>query len=200
MKITNGKDFWAGLMFIGFGLGFMIVANNYAMGNAVRMGPAYFPTVLGGMLAVLGAAIFFRAFVSKISHPLGVFPFRLWFVVGGLVLGVFAFYTQVPRDGGAVEKIAHELLSGVAIGLLFAAFGPRSLWVILVSVVVFGYMLKPLGLVVASGLLIFGSAWGGHEFKTKEVAILFVLLAVFSVFAFVKGLGLPMNIWPAFLE
>ena len=200
MKITNGKDFWAGLMFIGFGLGFMIVANNYAMGTAVRMGPAYFPTVLGGMLAVLGAAIFFRAFVSKISHPLGVFPFRLWFVVGGLVLGVFAFYTQVPRDGGAVEKIAHELLSGVAIGLLFAAFGPRSLWVILVSVVVFGYMLKPLGLVLASGLLIFGSAWGGHEFKTKEVTILFVLLAVFSVFAFVRGLGLPMNIWPAFLE
>jgi hypothetical protein len=200
MKITNGKDFWAGLMFIGFGLGFMIVANNYAMGTAVRMGPAYFPTVLGGMLAVLGAAIFFRAFVSKIPHPLGVFPFRLWFVVGGLVLGVFAFYTQVPRDGGAVEKIAHELLSGVAIGLLFAAFGPRSLWVILVSVVVFGYMLKPLGLVLASGLLIFGSAWGGHEFKTKEVTILFVLLAVFSVFAFVKGLGLPMNIWPAFLE
>jgi hypothetical protein len=200
MKITNGKDFWAGLMFIGFGLGFMIVANNYAMGNAVRMGPAYFPTVLGGMLAVLGAAIFFRAFVSKMSHPLAVFPFRLWFVVGGLALGVIAYYTQVPRDGGDVAKIAHELLAGISIGLLFAAFGPRALWVILVSVVVFGYMLKPLGLVVATGLVVFGSAWGGHEFKTKEVTILFVMLAVFSVFAFVRGLGLPMNIWPAFLE
>jgi len=65
---------------------------------------------------------------------------------------------------------------------------------------VFGYLLKPLGLVVATGLLIFGSAWGGHEFKTKEAAFLFVALAIFSVFAFVKGLGLPMNIWPAFLE
>jgi len=200
MKITNGKDFWAGLMFIGFGLGFMIVANNYAMGTAVRMGPAYFPTVLGGMLAVLGAAIFFRAFVSKIPHPLAVFPFRLWFIVGGLALGVIAYYTQVPRDGGDVAKIAHELLAGISIGLLFAAFGPRALWVILVSVVVFGYMLKPLGLVVATGLVVFGSAWGGHEFKTKEVTILFVMLAVFSVFAFVRGLGLPMNIWPAFLE
>jgi hypothetical protein len=92
------------------------------------------------------------------------------------------------------------LLSGVAIGLLFAAFGPRSLWVLLVSVVIFGYMLKPLGLVVAAGLLVFGSAWGGHEFKTKEVTILFVLLATFSVYAFVKGLGLPMNIWPGILE
>ncbi len=174
MKITNGKDFWAGLMFIGFGLGFMAVANNYAMGTAVRMGPAYFPTVLGGMLAVLGAAIFLRAFMSKIPHPLQVFPFRLWFVVGGLVLGVIAYYTQVPRDGGEVAKIAHELLAGVSIGLLFAAFGPRSLWVILFSVVVFGYLLKPLGLVLATGVLIFGSAWGGHEFKTREVTFLFV--------------------------
>ena len=200
MKVANGKDFWAGLMFVGFGLGFMGVANNYAMGTAVRMGPAYFPTVLGGMLAVLGVAIFLRAFVSKIPHPVGVFPFRLWFVVGGLALGVIAYYTQVPRDGGDVAKIAHELLAGVSIGLLFAAFGPRSLWVILFSVVAFGYLLKPLGLVLATGVLIFGSAWGGHEFKTREVTFLFVALAVFSVFAFVKGLGLPMNIWPAFLE
>jgi hypothetical protein len=200
MKITNGKDFWAGLMFMAFGLGFMIVATNYAMGTAVRMGPAYFPTVLGGMLAVLGAVIFFRAFVSKISHPLAVFPFRLWFLLGGLALGVIAYYTQVPRDGGAVAKVAHMVLSGVSIGLLFAAFGPRSLWVLLVSVIVFGYLLKPVGLVVATGLLIFGAAWGGHEFKVKEVTLLFVGLAIFSVFAFIRGLGLPMNIWPGILE
>ena len=200
MRITNGKDFWAGLMFMAFGLSFMIVSTNYAMGTSVRMGPAYFPTVLGGILAVLGAAIFLRGFVSKIHHPLVVFPFRLWFVVGGIALGVIAYYTQVPRDGGDVARVAHELLSGVAIGLLFAAFGPRSLWIILFSVVVFGYLLKPLGLVIATGLLIFGSAWGGHEFKTKEVTLLFVGLAIFSVYAFVKGLGLPMNIWPAFLE
>ena len=65
MKIKNGKDFWAGLMFISFGLGFALVAQNYPMGSAVRMGPAYFPTVLGALLAVLGGAILFRAFVSK---------------------------------------------------------------------------------------------------------------------------------------
>jgi hypothetical protein len=177
----------------------MIVAQNYAMGTAVRMGPAYFPTVLGGMLAVLGSVIFLRAFVSKVSHPLKVFPFRLWFLLGGLALGVIAYYTQAPRDAGALWKVAHMLLSGVSIGLMFAAFGPRSLWVLLVSVIVFGYMLKPLGLVVATGLLIFGAAWGGHEFKVKEVTLLFVGLAIFSVFAFVRGLGLPMNVWPGIL-
>ena len=200
MKITNGKDFWAGVMFIAFGLGFMIVARNYAMGNAVRMGPAYFPTVLGGMLAVLGAAVLVRGFVSKISNPLAVFPFRAWLVVVGLVLSVVAFYTQPTRDAAMFAQIAHALLAGVAILMLFAAFGERSLWVILFAVVVFGYMLKPLGLVLATGLLVFISAWGGHEFKWKEVTIMAALLAAFSVLAFVKGLGLPMNVWPGIWE
>jgi hypothetical protein len=200
MKITNGKDFWAGVMFIAFGLGFMFVAQNYAMGNAVRMGPAYFPTVLGGMLAVLGAAVLVRGFVSKISNPLAVFPFRVWLVVVGLVLSVVAFYTQPTRDATMFAQIAHALLAGVAILMLFAAFGERSLWVILFAVVVFGYMLKPLGLVLATGLLVFISAWGGHEFKWKEVTIMAVLLAAFSVLAFVKGLGLPMNVWPGIWE
>ncbi len=200
MKISNGKDFWAGLMFIAFGLGFMFVAQNYAMGNAVRMGPAYFPTVLGGMLAVLGAAVFLRAFVSKIEHPLRVFPFRGWYFLVGVGLGVVAFYTQASREASIEWQIGHMLLAGLAVGLMFAAFGERSLWVILFSVVIFGYMLKPLGLVIATGLLVFVSAWGGHEFRVKEVTILSVALAVFSVFAFIRGLGLPMNIWPSIWE
>jgi len=200
MKITNGKDFWAGLMFIAFGGGFMYISGNYAMGTAVRMGPAYFPTVLGGMLMALGAMVLFRAFVSKLPNPLAVFPFRGWLVVGGLALGVMAYYTQPPRDAVIVWQVGHMFLAGGAIGLLFAAFGPRPLWVILFSVVVFGYLLKPLGLVLATGALIFGSAWGGHEFKWKEVTILSVALAIFSVIAFVRGLGLPMNVWPSFWE
>ena len=200
MKITNGKDFWAGLMFIAFGLAFMFVAQNYAMGNAVRMGPAYFPTVLGGMLAVLGAAVLARAFVSKISNPVAVFPFRYWLVLGGLVLSVIAFYTQPPRDAGMALQIGHALLAGIAILMLFAAFGERSLWVVLFAVVVFGYMLKPLGLVLATGLLVFISAWGGHEFRWKEVTIMAAILAAFSVAAFVYGLGLPMNVWPSIWE
>jgi len=200
MKIANGKDFWAGLMFIAFGLGFMFVSRNYAMGNAVRMGPAYFPTVLGGILAVLGAVVLFRGFVSKVGHPLNVFPFRIWYLLIGVGLGVVAYYTQASREANMAWQIGHMLLAGLAVGLMFAAFGERSLWVVLFAVVVFGYMLKPLGLVLATGLLVFISAWGGHEFKLKEVTIMSVLLAAFSVAAFVKGLGLPMNIWPGILE
>ncbi|HEX5768157.1 MAG TPA: tripartite tricarboxylate transporter TctB family protein, partial [Burkholderiales bacterium] len=58
LRIRAPKDFWAGLMFIGFGLFFMAWAlTHYQMGSAVRMGPAYFPTVLGGLLAFLGAMV-----------------------------------------------------------------------------------------------------------------------------------------------
>jgi hypothetical protein len=38
MKIKAPKDFWAGLMFIGFGVGFAVVAQNYQMGTA-RISP-----------------------------------------------------------------------------------------------------------------------------------------------------------------
>jgi hypothetical protein len=200
MRITNGKDFWAGLMFVAFGLAFMWKAQDYAMGTSVRMGPAYFPTMLGGLLAVLGAVVLFRAFVTKVENPLRVFPFKLWRVAVGLVLGVLAYYTQPVQNANLVWEIAHSLLSGLAVGLIFAGFGERSLWVILFSVVIFGYVLKPLGLVAATILLVVVSAWGGHEFKWKEVAILSVALAIFSVLSFVKGLGLPMNIWPGIWE
>ena len=150
MKIKAPKDFWAGLMFIAFGLGFLIVARNYAMGTAVRMGPSYFPTVLGGLLALLGLAIFIESFIVKGE--------------------------KVPR----------------------IVFRPMTL--IVLGIVLFGILLKPLGLILCTALLITIGALGGHEFKTKEVVILFVVLAVFAVAVFVKGLGLPIPVCPAVLD
>src|SRR2546428_12771801 len=178
MKITNGKDFWAGLMFIAFGLAFMIVAQNYAMGNAVRMGPAYFPTVLGGILAVLGAVVLLRAFVSKIEHPLRVFPFRLWYIPIGVGLGVLACNTQPSRDAGIALQIGHMLVAGLAVGLTFAAFGERSLWVVLFAVVLFGYALKPLGLVLAVFILTIVSAVPGFAWTRKDFQMLPAYAAV----------------------
>jgi len=151
MKIKSPQDFWAGLMFIGFGLFFATVALvNYQMGSAVRMGPAYFPTVLGGLLVFLGAIVMFNSFV----------------VTGPNV----------------------------------AKFHFRPLLFVMVSSLAFAYLLKPLGLVLASIALVFVSAYGGHEFKWKEVAILSVVLVFFSVLVFVKGLTLPFPICPSFID
>ena len=151
MKIKSPQDFWAGLMFIAFGVFFLVVAQmNYQMGTAVRMGPGYFPTVLGGILAVLGAIILF----------------------GSLAV-----------EGPAVAK-----------------FHFRPLIFILISSLAFAYLLKPLGLLLAGIALVFISAYGGHEFKWKEVAILSVVLVIFSVLVFVKALVLPFPICPDFIE
>src|ERR1051325_6234846 len=58
MKIKSPKDFWSGLMFIASGGFFAVWAVfHYQMGTAVRMGPAYFPTLLGGLLTLLGVII-----------------------------------------------------------------------------------------------------------------------------------------------
>ena len=66
--------------------------------------------------------------------------------------------------------------------------------------VIYGYMMKPLGLILATGLLVFISALGGHEFKWKEVTYLYLALIVFSILVFVKGLTLPFPVCPAFME
>ena len=55
MKIRNEPDFWSGVMFIAFGLFFGAFATRYDFGTAKVMGPAYFPTILGGLLALIGA-------------------------------------------------------------------------------------------------------------------------------------------------
>jgi putative tricarboxylic transport membrane protein len=133
-------------MFIAFGIGFAWVAQNYQMGTSVRMGPAYFPTVLGALLAVLGIAILIQSFVSN-GPPVAKFYFR-------------------------------------------------PLVLIVLAVVLFGILLKPLGLVLSVAVLVGIGAFGGFEFKLKEVSILYVVLAIFSVWVFVKGLGLPIPVWP----
>jgi len=146
MKIKAPRDFWAGLMFIAFGVGFAWVAQNYQMGTSVRMGPAYFPTVLGGLLAVIGVAVLVTSLVSA-GPPVAKFYFR-------------------------------------------------PLILIVLAVVLFGILLKPLGLVLSVAVLVGLGAFGGFEFKAKEVVILYVVLAIFSVLVFVKGLGLPIPVWP----
>ncbi|MDH4191693.1 MAG: tripartite tricarboxylate transporter TctB family protein [Betaproteobacteria bacterium] len=66
MRIKSPKDFWAGLMFIAFGMTAMVIAlMNYQFGTAVRMGPGYFPTVLGGILVALGVFVLFESLVIE---------------------------------------------------------------------------------------------------------------------------------------
>jgi len=53
-SILDNKDFWAGIFLIVVGAGAVFIAHNYTFGTALRMGPGYFPTVLGGLLTLAG--------------------------------------------------------------------------------------------------------------------------------------------------
>ena len=217
VQIKNPKDFWAGVMFMGFGLAFVVIAAGtpefvnrmfgekliagYQIGSAVRMGPAYFPIVLGGLLAVLGAVIFFRSFVSSITGAAAAVkrPFNIIDLVVAVLVFVVATYAA------KMLKISHDwamLSSALVLSLLAIALRPnaKALVLILAGSLAFAYLLKPLGLAISAIVLIFIAAYGGHEFKWKEVAILSIALVIFSVLVFVKALTLPFPVCPAFIE
>src|SRR3712207_6415891 len=58
---ARSKDFWAGLMLIGIGAASVFLARDYAFGTSLRMGPGYFPTVLGAVLVVFGLVLVVRS-------------------------------------------------------------------------------------------------------------------------------------------
>ncbi len=62
MKVHNQKDFWSGVMFILIGILFIIWSMDYQFGTASRMGPGYFPTVLGGLQVMFGIAVMWPSF------------------------------------------------------------------------------------------------------------------------------------------
>ena len=148
-KIRHPKDFAAGFMFIAFGVAAIAIGSGYPLGVAARMGPGYFPRILGILLIVLGAVVTFRA---------------------------------LRLDGARITLES-----------------PRPLLIVLGSIVLFALIARPLGLVVATILLIVVSSAASTEFRWKEALISAVLLAALAVAGFIWGLGLQFSVWPTFL-
>ena len=65
MNIKSQKDFFSGLMFMGTGVAFAWGATTYNVGSGARMGPGYFPLMLGVLMAILGSVITFRSLVVE---------------------------------------------------------------------------------------------------------------------------------------
>ena len=84
--IKHPRDFYAGLMYAALGLGAIVVARGYTMGTSVRMGPGYFPTVLGGLLVLVGSLSMIRSFLRP-GEAIGAFAWRdILLVLGSAVL------------------------------------------------------------------------------------------------------------------
>ena len=69
LRITSVQDFGAGIMFMGFGALAAALAPRYGIGTSLRMGPGYFPLVLGGLMFVIGAVLLLRSFRITEKRP-----------------------------------------------------------------------------------------------------------------------------------
>ena len=142
LEWRTNKDLWAGLMYIGTGAFAMTLALDYPFGSALRMGPGYFPTVLGGIMVGMGLYV--------------------------LALGL-------RKD--------HEKIQG--------NWSLRALFVLPVSMVVFGILMEEAGFIPAMLALIPISAAAGRDFKWLEVVLLTIGLIIVCTAGFIYGLGLP---------
>lgn len=101
MKIKSQKDFFAGLMYLVVGAAFAIGATEYNIGTGARMGPGYFPLILGVMLAFIGLIISFKATVNGSSDgdPVGKWAWRQIFFILGANFAFGILLVGIPSLG-----------------------------------------------------------------------------------------------------
>jgi hypothetical protein len=95
VKIKSHQDFFSGLMFLVIGLAFAWGATTYHIGEGARMGPGYFPLLLGIVLSALGGFIIFESLVveTEDGEPVGKWAWKpLCYIIGanllfGILLG-----------------------------------------------------------------------------------------------------------------
>ena len=116
MRIRAPKDFWSGLMFCGFAVVGLLAARGYSLGAAGKMGPGYFPLLLGGVLALLGVVLIARSIVLD-GEPLPRFHI--------LPLAVIA--VAVCLFGVLIEPFGLVIALAV-LTMLSAWAGPQFRW------------------------------------------------------------------------
>ena len=110
----------------------------------------------------------------------GFFPFYLGMILTLLGVAIASTGFKVhPDDPGKIERFHWKPI----------------LWV-LASIVVFGLVLKIVGMLLAGIILVIGASLGSHDFKLKPVVILAVCLVIFCALVFVVGLKLPIPLCP----
>ncbi len=137
--IRGPKDFWAGVLFIALGIFAIVIGSNYSLGTAARMGPGYFPRILGILLIVLGAIVAFSG-LRVPGVKIAAWHWRPTLVVLGSVV---VFGLIVDKLGMAITTVllivgsaaaSHEfrprealisgvILSALAVGVFVVGLG-----------------------------------------------------------------------------
>lgn len=121
MRIKSQKNFFSGLMFTCVGAAFSLGATSYNVGSAARMGPGYFPLILGALLAALGLGVILAATTLETpdGEPIGKIAWKpLAFIIGanllfGILLGGIPSF-DVPAMGLIVAIFALVIVASMA--------------------------------------------------------------------------------------
>ena len=70
--VRDAKDFWSGVMCMGFALAAIVLGRKYPVGTPASMGPGMFPLILGGCLGLLGLIASIRAMLNPSASGLTV--------------------------------------------------------------------------------------------------------------------------------
>ncbi len=108
--IRGPKDFWTGVIYVLFGGLAFWIARDYGFGTASRMGPGYFPTVLGALLVLIGVISLVRSFIVP-GEPLGDFAIKAGFLI---ILATVLFGFLINRAGLIIALLALVLVSAAA--------------------------------------------------------------------------------------
>jgi hypothetical protein len=137
-----GRDLLAGAVFVVFGLAFAVVSTTYPIGTPLRMGPGYFPLLLGGILVALGIAIVVKGFVAGEPEAIGSVPWRAIVLIG---VAVMVFGITVRGLGLVPSLFVTAILSAFAgqrVGVLPAVLIAAGLTVVCVLIFVVGLQLR----------------------------------------------------------
>ena len=110
VRIRNPKDFWAGVLFVAFGTAAVVLGARYNLGTAARMGPGYFPRILGILLITLGGIIAMRGLRTD-GAAIPAWRLRPTLVVLGSVV---LFGLIVDRAGLALSTVVLIVLASAA--------------------------------------------------------------------------------------
>ena len=102
LKIRDPKGFWSGILFTALGGAAIAISSAYRLGIASKMGPGYFPRVLGIILVALGVLQCLRGLKDN-GEPFGTWNWRPTLIVLGSVV---AFGLIVAKIGLVVSTIA----------------------------------------------------------------------------------------------
>ena len=99
-------------MYMVIGLFFAIVATQYQMGTAAKMGPGYFPFYLGILMTLLGLLVLVKSFsATAVIESIPKFNWRIIIQITGSVV---LYGLLLPRLGFLIAVVALVLVSASA--------------------------------------------------------------------------------------